>query len=350
MIDPPIRFAQHFKTLREIRTPRVMRAVTGIVSIGTCAIVLFLALAPWVQTSVGTGTVTSLRPEDRLQTVDALVPGRIDQWFVRDGSRVRAGDPIVRIVDIDPRLLERLAAERAQATAKYTAARSAVRTARLDETRMRGLHAEGLAARRDYEFAQIKVAEHEAAMAEASAARTRLDVQLSRQSAQTVSAPRDGTILKIKAGDASTAVAAGDPIATFLPDTANIAVELYISGRDAPLVRPGRKVRLQFEGWPAVQFAGWPSVAVGSFAGIVVSVDPSAALDGRFRTLVAPDPSGPPWPEPQFLRFGGKAQGWVLLETVSVGFELWRQLNNFPPASPRSTPGSAAAAAEEGPR
>lgn len=338
MIEIPPRFAQHFKTLRSIKTPRVMRTVTVIVAIGSCAAVLFLAFAPWVQTAVGTGTVTSLRPEDRLQTVDALVPGRIDEWYVHDGSRVKAGDPIVRIVDIDPRLLERLAAERTQANAKYAAARAAEQTARLDQTRMRGLHEEGLAARRDYELAQIKVAEYEALVAEASAARTRLDVQLSRQSAQTVRAPRDGAILRINAGDTSTAVAAGDPLATFLPDTENLAVELYISGRDAPLVRPGRKVRLQFEGWPAVQFAGWPSVAVGSFAGIVVSVDPSAAIDGRFRMLVAPDPAEPPWPAAQFLRFGGKAQGWVLLETVSVGFELWRQLNNFPPAAPRGPP------------
>ena len=44
--------------------------------------------------------------------------------------------------------------------------------------------------------------------------------------------------------------------------------------------------------------------------------------------------SGSPWPDRRFVRFGSKARAWVLLETVPVGFEIWRQLNNFPPNFP----------------
>jgi hypothetical protein len=92
---------------------------------------------------------------------------------------------------------------------------------------------------------------------------------------------------------------------------------------------------LQFEGWPVIQVSGWPSVAVGTFAGRVVAVDPSAQANGRFRVLVAEDPgTGPPWPDKGYVRFGSGARGWVLLETVSVGYEIWRQLNNFPPNFP----------------
>ena len=40
------------------------------------------------------------------------------------------------------------------------------------------------------------------------------------------------------------------------------------------------------------------------------------------------------WPDEQFVRFGATARGWILLETVSVGYEIWRQLNNFPPSMP----------------
>ena len=50
---------------------------------------------------------------------------------------------------------------------------------------------------------------------------------------------------------------------------------LLIEYVDAPLIEPGRKVRLQFEGWPAVQFVGWPSVAVGTFGGKVNRVFPT---------------------------------------------------------------------------
>jgi hypothetical protein len=109
-----------------------------------------------------------------------------------------------------------------------------------------------------------------------------------------------------------------------------MAVELYINGLDVALVSPGRKVRLQFEGWPVVQFSGWPSVAVGTFGGIVKIVEPNVSPNGRFRILVTQDPNEA-WPDRHFLRFGAKAKGWVLLNTVPLGYELWRQLNNFPP-------------------
>ncbi|WP_438907672.1 hypothetical protein, partial [Bacillus licheniformis] len=38
----------------------------------------------------------------------------------------------------------------------------------------------------------------------------------------------------------------------------------------------------------------------------------------------------PAWPERNFVRLGGKVHGWVQGETVTVGYELWRQLNDFP--------------------
>ena len=144
--------------------------------------------------------------------------------------------------------------------------------------------------------------------------------------------PRDGVILRLNAGDAATYLSAGSVVATFVPDNAKRAVALYIDGRDVALVKPGSMARLQFEGWPAVQFSGWPSVSVGTFGGQVLSVDPSAEVNGQFRVLIAPDPNDPvTWPEQGFVRFGAKVRGWIQLETVTVGYEVWRQLNNFPP-------------------
>ena len=81
-----------------------------------------------------------------------------------------------------------------------------------------------------------------------------------------------------------------------------------------------------------VQFSGWPSVAVGTFGGIVMAVDPSAQTNGRFRVLVKEDPSDlNPWPSNDYVRFGSKVRGWIQMETVIVGYELWRLFNNFPP-------------------
>jgi hypothetical protein len=93
----------------------------------------------------------------------------------------------------------------------------------------------------------------------------------------------------------------------------------------------GRQVRLQFEGWPAVQFTGWPSVAVGTFGGVISFIDAHDDGKGYFRAVVVPDTRDEAWPEPRFLRQGVRAKGWVLLERVRLGFELWRRFNGFPP-------------------
>ncbi len=163
-------------------------------------------------------------------------------------------------------------------------------------------------------------------------------ISQSRADAQEVRAPRDGVVLRLLAAEGTDQVKAGDPLCVLVPETAERAVQLFVSGRDAPLIEAGDHVRLQFEGWPAVQVAGWPSVAVGTFAGEVRLVDATDSGNGRFRILVSPDPEQPNnWPDQQYLRQGARANGWVLLRDVSLGFELWRQLNGFPPSrSPTS--------------
>ena len=325
----------YLSTLRGIETPRTIRIVAGLLIGAVVAGVLFLTLTPWVQTTNGGGAVVTLDPNDRPQEINALVSGRIDEWFVQDGDRVARGDPIVRVVDNDPDFLERLNAERAQLVAQRDAAAAALSTAEIDLRRTEGLFADGLAARREVEQARIRIEDLRAGLASAEAALARQAVDVSRQSLQTVTAPRDGVILRVNAGGSATLVSAGDPVASFQPEDAERAVELFINGRDVALVSAGRPVRLLFEGWPAVQFSGWPSLAVGTFEGTVRSVDPTAQPDGRFRVVVTEAVDAEhPWPSDDFVRFGAGVRGWVLLETVPLGFELWRQLNNFPPRLP----------------
>lgn len=158
-----------------------------------------------------------------------------------------------------------------------------------------------------------------------------MEVKVSRQSNQVVTAPFDGFVVQISPNLATAVLKEGDPICTIVPDTSDRSVQILLDGNDAPLVEPGRHVRLQFEGWPAVQFAGWPSVAVGTFGGEIVSVDASDNGKGKFRALVRPIPDGEPWPEERFLRQGVRANAWVLLDRVPLWYEVWRQLNGFPP-------------------
>ncbi|TFG79126.1 MAG: HlyD family efflux transporter periplasmic adaptor subunit [Flavobacteriales bacterium] len=72
-------------------------------------IVLFL---PWTQNVSGKGYLTTLTPDQRPQTVQSPIPGRIEKWFVREGDYVNKGDTILFISEIkneyfDPRLVER---------------------------------------------------------------------------------------------------------------------------------------------------------------------------------------------------------------------------------------------------
>lgn len=153
-----------------------------------------------------------------------------------------------------------------------------------------------------------------------------------KQERQRVVAPRDGTVFRILANEGGEQVKAGDPLLVLVPDATQRAVELWLDGNDAAIVSPGRKVRLVFEGWPSVQFSGWPSVAVGTFGGVVQVIDAQDDGKGDFRVLITPDEDDEAWPDPRFLRQGGRANGWVQLDTVRVGFELWRQINGFPPS------------------
>jgi len=149
-----------------------------------------------------------------------------------------------------------------------------------------------------------------------------------------VRAPRSGFIQEWYGLEGSDAVKEGDQLFVIVPDAEELAVEMKVSGNDMPLLKEGDQVRLQFEGWPAVQFVGWPSVAVGTFGGKVNRVFPTDDGKGMFRVVVTPEnhfarENG--WPDDRYLRQGVRANGWVLLRQVPLGYEIWRQLNGFPP-------------------
>jgi multidrug resistance efflux pump len=155
--------------------------------------------------------------------------------------------------------------------------------------------------------------------------------KVARQDTQKIVAPFTGYVVEISPNIGTQLVKKGDPICRIVPDTKDRAVQIWLDGNDAPLVNEGDHVRLQFEGWPAIQFAGWPSVAVGTFGGTVASVDMIDNGKGKFRCQIRPD-FPEEWPNERYLRQGVRANGWVLLETVPLWFEFWRQLNGFPPA------------------
>ena len=325
-------FLSRFPSIKTVyaptQTPHLIKKTLGVILI----ILLLLMTVPWRQTSTGRGRVIALDPNDRAQFITATVSGRVEKWLVTDGEHVDEGQPIVRVVDNDPNFMERLETRKNAAEKKFISAKVARETARLNYDRQSQLMNEGLTSRKNFEKAKINYQKMVAEEAAYAADLARAQTDLSRQSLQTVVAPRSGRVLRILVGSGTVNVKEGEKLIEFVPDTDKLAVELFIDGNDLPLIFKGRKVRVQFEGWPAIQFSGWPSVAVGSFAGVVYAVDPSVSADGQFRVIVTPDLSenSEVWPDKAFLRQGSQAIGLVLLDTVSIGYEFWRQSNGFP--------------------
>ncbi|WP_017733341.1 HlyD family secretion protein [Nafulsella turpanensis] len=145
-----------------------------------------------------------------------------------------------------------------------------------------------------------------------------------------LTAPQSGFIVQAQKAGIGETLKEGEAVVTIMPANPGIAAALYIKPMDVPLLSKGRKVRLEFEGWPALQFSGWPSVSVGTFGGVVRVIDyvESPVQPNMYRILVVPDPDDEPWP-PQ-LRMGSGVHGWVMLDEVPVWYEIWRQLNGFP--------------------
>ncbi|PPD34096.1 MAG: transporter [Methylomonas sp.] len=266
---------------------------------------------------------------------------------------------------------------RSAAAQNQDAAKAAKKTADLNLYRQEQLRGKGLASQRTLELAQLENAQRDAELQRAEAGLSaseseiaalqadfqklgadttssiekaraelnkamedqnyvqadllKLQTRLARQETQTITAPQDGTVLRLLANPRAELVKAGQDVAIFVPDTHFRAVELWVDGNDLPLIVTGSHTRLQFEGYPAIQFGGWPEFSVGSFGGQVTLIDATDDGKGHFRVLISPDPSDLPWPDPRFLRQGVRVNGWVLLGQVTLGYELWRIFNGFPP-------------------
>lgn len=248
-----------------------------------------------------------------------------------------------------------------EAEFKYLAVKAKAEKAKFDvkaaeqevEAKRRDRNAKEQKALADVEYAtaMVQKAQSEMAKAEADLAKSdseankaqkelsEMETKLSRQRSQIVMAPMDGNVVWIVPNHGgSQIVKEGESLCVIVPDTNDRAVQIWIDGNDASLVEPGRDVRLQFEGWPAVQFAGWPSVAVGTFGGKVTSVDSVDDGYGNFRVLVIPDETDHPWPTGRYLRQGVRANGWVLLNQVPLWYEVWRRMNGFPAFGYKTSP------------
>jgi multidrug efflux pump subunit AcrA (membrane-fusion protein) len=314
----------------KVLSPRSVLVAALILILGFATLTFALVFAPWVQTVRGVGKVIAFAPNERQQSITASVDGRIKEWYIHEGDHVKEGQPLVDIIDIDPDIMSRLERERKANEIKLEASQQALTTSKKNVDRQKFLVIKGLSSQRSAELAELEYAKYLSDVSSASAELARIETRLARQASQIITSPRTGVVQRILAPQGGVIVKTGEDIAVVVPESSSTAVELLVSGNDMPLLTVNRKVRLQFEGWPAVQFTGWPSVAIGTFGGVIKVIDPSDNGMGQFRIIVFPD-EHTKWPEPLYLRQGVRAVGWVLLDSVRLGWEMWRQFNGFPP-------------------
>lgn len=149
-----------------------------------------------------------------------------------------------------------------------------------------------------------------------------------RRDLRFVTAPQSGYINKTFQSGIGTTFKAGQHLLSIMPANYDMAIATYIKPIDMPLISKGVKVRIQFDGWPAIVFSGWDVISYGTYGGEVVAIERFISKNGKYRVLISPDPEDHPWPRD--VRIGSGARTIALLNDVPIWYELWRQINGFP--------------------
>jgi adhesin transport system membrane fusion protein len=400
------------------------------IALWTLVTMLVVSFLPWTQNIRAKGLVTTLQPSQRPQTLQSVIAGKIEKWYVKEGQFVKKGDTILFLSEIkdeyfDPELLSRtddqikskessvvaymekiksldnqidaliktksIKLEQAknyikQAALKVQTDSIDLEAAKTNYTiaieqykRMEKLYEDGLKSLTDLESRKLKLQETQAkknssenkllssrnellnAKAELGSIDNQYKDKLSKSESEkfeamsnmydaetTVSkmqtsymnysvrnsmyyilAPQNGYITKALRDGIGETVKQGEPLVSIMPSQYDLAVEMFVEPNDLPLLHKGEEVRFIFDGWPSIVFSGWPNASYGTFGGKVVAIDNTTNDEGKYRVLVAEDKSEGEWPKQ--LRVGAGAQGIALLNNVPIAYELWRNLNGFPP-------------------
>jgi membrane fusion protein, adhesin transport system len=393
-------------------------------------LVLLLMFMPWTQNVRSKGQLIALNPEQRPQTIQSVIAGRIEKWYVSEGQYVNKGDTILKISEVkdeyfDPELLNntqlqldakeysklsyeekvkaldnQISALKSSLELKIQQAKNKVRQNELKVTsdsieymaskvnfsvaneqyeRFKTLFDDGLRSLTDLENRQVKMQEAQAKLIsqenkyltsknellnsrielnsiqadyrdkiakansdkfsaisgkfDTEAAINKIQNQFNSYQVRTslyyILAPQDGYVTQARQTGLGETIKEGAEIVSIMPSKYDLAIQMYIKPLDLPLFEKGQKVMIQFDGWPAIIFSGWPGVSFGTFEGKVLAMDNFTSDNQLYRVLVIPSTDSPNWPEQ--LRVGAGVKTITLLKNVSVWYEIWRQINGFPP-------------------
>ena len=105
-VDSSMHFTSWKKTeprSKNLRTAKILLIAAGIITA--------ILLIPWTQNITSSGSVLSLNPDSRPQSIETIIGGRVEKWFVQEGDSVKKGDTILFLSEIkvdyfDPNLVQ----------------------------------------------------------------------------------------------------------------------------------------------------------------------------------------------------------------------------------------------------
>ena len=420
---------ENLSTLIAVEQKNSSRVLRKILSYAILISIIILFL-PWTQNIKTAGRVSTLKPNQKPQTINSIIGGQINSWYVQEGDFVQKGDTILRVTETKdayfdtlllPRTKEQLAfkkqsilnyenkikaqkerldiltqlknlklkqtnikIEQTKLKAQndsiyYTAKANDYNIALKQYKRTDSLYKQGLKSLTSLETKSAKLQQAKAYQTEAknkwmnslnalinlklelnniinkynadynklqseifstTSAKLEAENQVSklenkysnyqfRNNQYYILAPINGYITKILKSGIGVTLKAGQEILTIMPQDYDLAVEIYVKPIDLPLIHLNEKVRIQFDGWPAIIFSGWPTASHGTYGGTIYAIDQYISANGKYRVLVKPDPNDFEWPKA--LRYGGGTSTLIMLNDVPIWYELWRNINGFPP-------------------
>lgn len=101
---------ERYETVKNLNNRSHYKILNKII-IGTSILGIIALFLPWTQNVSGSGSVTTLKPNQRPQSIQSVISGRIEKWYVQEGDFVKKGDTILFISEIkedymDPNLVE----------------------------------------------------------------------------------------------------------------------------------------------------------------------------------------------------------------------------------------------------
>jgi len=246
-----------------------------------------------------------------------------------DAAKLMLDSGVISLVDFEKRRVnyQNVAAKRVSAENKYSQSKQELIILRIEKNSTVQEYTD-----------KISKAEGERYLSLSNAASTEADVAKlqntyasvdARNKLYYIKAPQNGQVTKAKKAGIGEILKEGEMLLEIVPTIIQYAVEMFIKPMDLPLINIGQRVRFVFDGFPAIVFSGWPANSYGTFGGKVSAVETSVNSNGKFRVLVAENPEDRKWPVQ--LKMGGGANGIALLKDVRIYYELWRNINGFPP-------------------